>query len=39
MIGDGSVLMRVWLSQECVTQDLYDLTSWEGKLYREYAAY
>lgn len=37
--NNGPMPMRVWLRQEGVTQDLCDLTGWEGKLYREYVAY
>ena len=37
--NNGPMPMRVWLRQEGVTQDPCDLSGWEGKLYREYAAY
>lgn len=37
--NNGPMPMRVWLRQEGVTRNLCDLTGWEGKLYREYAAY
>ena len=36
---NGPMPMRVWFRQEGVPQNLCDLTGWEGKLYREYAAY
>jgi len=37
--NSGALPMRIWFRQKGHHADKSDLTGWEGKLYREYAAY